>query len=404
MRRLKSWLDGFISYTDGLPSSRMFRWWAGAVCVSGALERKNSTFISDKYVYPNLYVLFVGPPASGKTIAIDEAKTILREVNGIRLGPDDATEAALYDRLQKALKTTVRPALPPLQHHSLTTLIGEFGTLLTPGDIRLCNALTSLFDCPEVFDKGRRVTEDNFIERCFLTLLGGTTASSLGELFTPRILEQGLPSRFILVYSDKVTERPPLFRDEREQMERERKRQELRSHLIADLKEINEMNGPFFWSDEAAQLMIDWHQNEMAPKVEDTRFTYYNDRRLVHFTKLLMVISASSRGDYIIEAEDFNIGRKMFLETETSMPQALQYSASNQFYNELVRLVVFVHTEFGRTKRGVPEWKLRKLVSRNVPFQMIDATIEALVNQRELGASGTPGNRVFTPLVKTPEA
>lgn len=395
--KLQNWIDGFVDYTEGLPSPKIFRWWAGASCIAAALERKNTTFISDRLIFPNLFVLLVGPPAAGKSIPIEEAKTLLREVNPIRLGPDDATEAALYDRLQKALVTTPRSALPPIQHHSLTVLISEFGTLLTPGDIRLCNALTSLFDCVEAFDKGRRTTEDNFIEACFLNLIGATTPSSLGELFTPRVLEQGLPSRFVLVYSDRVLERPPLFRDEREVVERTRRREELRTALIRGLTEINKLCGEFFWSDEAARLIVDWHRDDLSPKLEDPKFSYYNDRRLVHFVKLLMIVSAATRQDYIIEESDFHLAKKILLETETSMPGALTFSSANQFYMEMIRVIAYVQQEVARTKRGVPEWKLRKLASRNVPFQMVDSMIEALILQKELEAAGQPGNRIFTP-------
>lgn len=397
-RQLKSWIDGFLEYTEGIPSARIFRWWTAASAVAAALERKNTTFISDRYLYPNLFVLLVGPPAAGKSIPIEESKALLREVNPIRLGPDDATESALYDRLQKALVTTPRSALPPIQHHSLTVLLSEFGTLLTPGDIRLCNALTSLYDCVEVFDKGRRTTDDNFIDACFLNLIGACTPSSLGELFTPRILEQGLPSRFVLVYSDRVAERPPLFRDEREMVERTRARELLRTALIRDLIEINSLCGEFFWSDEAARQLSLWYQENMEPKLDDPKLAYYNDRRLVHFVKLLMILSASNRGDYIIEEEDFALAKKMLLETEVSMPQALQFSSSNQFYMELVRLIMYVQVEHNKTKKAVPEWKLRKLASRNVPFQMLDSMIEALIVQQELSASGSPGQRVFSPI------
>jgi len=394
----RDWVQTFVDYTEGTPSPRVFRWWSGLSCVSAALERKCYTFISDLNVYPNLFIMLTGPPAAGKGVAAEAAREILRRINSIRLSPEDLSEAALYDSLEAAHVATVLPDKPPLVHHSMTAILGEFGTLFRIGDISLCGAVCGLYDCKDIFEKGRRTqNSDNVIHNAWLNMLSCVTPSYLGQIFTPTVLSQGLPSRFVLVYGEKPQERPPLFRDPADMEAWNARRVRLRETLLKELKHIHELRGEFYFDTETAQSFVSWYKEGMQPRPEEPKLDYYADRRLLHLVKMMMCLSASRRNTMIIEMEDFETARDVLLDTEKLMPRALDYAGGNILYSEMVRTVQFVSYEYFKYGKAVAEWKLRKRLERDTPLHMIEPLLTQLCNNGELRYEGKSPERIFLP-------
>jgi len=396
-RQFNDWIAEFVSYSSGIRSPEIFRAWSAMSCIAAALERKCYVHLSDHDVFPNLYVLLVGPPAAGKSLACNEGRKVARRVNGVKLGPQDVTEASLYDRLQASTGHVAREGMAPLLHHSLTVQVPEMGTLLKSGDINFCNALTSLYDCEESFEKGRRTTEDNVIQNSFLNLIICGTPSNVSEVFTPKILEQGLPSRFVMVFSEKPKDLPPLLRSKEESATRKGHRSDLAKELASDLGLIHKLNGEFIFSPEAGSEFIAWYDKGLTPTIEDSKFVYYNDRRHLHLAKLMMCISASRRDSMIILPEDFHTAKAMLLAAEKDMPKALEYSGANSYYPEMVKIVRFIAAEHARIGGLVPEWKIRKRMARDIPVNLVEQIIANLILSKEVGISGEPPNRGFKP-------
>ena len=63
-RQLTNWIEGFIEYTDTLPSEPILRKWAAVSTIAGAMERKLYAVSMGKRLYPNFYVFLVVPPGS----------------------------------------------------------------------------------------------------------------------------------------------------------------------------------------------------------------------------------------------------------------------------------------------------------------------------------------------------
>ena len=396
-RKFSDWVVEFATYTSGIRSPEVFRTWSALSCIAAALERKCYVHLSDHDVYPNLYVLLVGPPASGKSLACNEGRKIVRRVNGVKLGPQDVTEASLYDRLQASTGHTPREGQAPLLHHSLTVQVPEMGTLLKSGDINFCNALTSLYDCEESFEKGRRTTEDNVIQNSFLNLIICGTPSNVSDVFTPKILEQGLPSRFIMVYSEKPKDLPPLLRSHEEAETRKGTRSDMAKELAIDLGLIYKLSGEFIFSPEAGEEFVSWYDKGMLPIIEDNKFLYYNDRRHLHMAKLMMCIAAARRDSMIILPEDFQTAKALLLATEKDMNKALEYSGANSYYPEMVKLVRFIAAEHARIGGLVPEWKIRKRMARDIPINLVEMILANLILSKEVAVNGEVPNRGFKP-------
>ena len=69
-RKLGSWIEAFLEYTEILPSPPLLRKWAAISYVAAAMERKMWVRTMGADLYPNLYTFLVGPPGVGKGVAL----------------------------------------------------------------------------------------------------------------------------------------------------------------------------------------------------------------------------------------------------------------------------------------------------------------------------------------------
>src|SRR5687768_12036585 len=72
-RRLASWVDAFGMFTAKTGSPHLFRKWAAIYTVAAAMERKTWIRTARRIMYPNMYVILVGPAGAGKGLATNEA-------------------------------------------------------------------------------------------------------------------------------------------------------------------------------------------------------------------------------------------------------------------------------------------------------------------------------------------
>lgn len=79
------WIGAYCAHTEGLPSPEIFRLWSAISCVAGALERRVWLRARQKDTYPNLFVLLVGPPGSGKCLS-PETEVLTYDGPTIRAG------------------------------------------------------------------------------------------------------------------------------------------------------------------------------------------------------------------------------------------------------------------------------------------------------------------------------
>ena len=66
----KSWIELFVEQTAETASPPIFRKWAAISAVAGAMERKSWIVTRGTPLYPNLYIILIGPPGVGKSIIL----------------------------------------------------------------------------------------------------------------------------------------------------------------------------------------------------------------------------------------------------------------------------------------------------------------------------------------------
>src|SRR6266576_809623 len=183
---LPSWIDGFLEFTSKKQSSERYRRWAAISTIAAAIERKVWVKTASGNLYPHLFVILVGLPGSGKTVAMNAGVSLFKELitdQGPHLSPTSMSAASMSDALASAVRKILRPTENPafVEFNSLFIASRELGVLMPMYDNSFMSTLTDIYDGEE-YRQTRRVKSIDFtIQSPQINLLAATTPSYLNK-------------------------------------------------------------------------------------------------------------------------------------------------------------------------------------------------------------------------------
>lgn len=398
-RLVADWLEGYLQFTEGIRSPLIYRKWAGICTLAGALQRKTWIRIMGQDQFPNLYVLFVGPPATGKSNAIKFARdALIAEVSTIKLTSSDITAEAFYIELESAHETYQISGEADRQT-CITGFIDEWSVFVKEHSDRFMSFLADLYDNPPRRDyKTKGQGENHLFKPCF-NMLGGITPKQLRTRFTEQALEGGFSSRIILVFSkDKIKVPSNIRRRGTPGDTKSRKvNLELQKRLRHDLEVIQTLNGEYEWDDAAADLWDEWEEGGFEPMPQDPKLMYYNERRDQHCIKLTMGRAAGRRNELVIMPEDFTDARDMLIEAEVRMPDACAAMGTSKLFDSIKLARQVVQVEWRQTGKPCPEHKIRQAIANDVEPNMVGYVIDSIVKMKWIIQVGHPDHPQYKP-------
>lgn len=402
-RLLDSWLSAFLEYTERVSSQPIFRKWAGIGTLAAALERKVWIVSQKRRVYPNLYIFLVGPPGTGKTIALDIGSSILKaSLPAHFIAETSLTKAALIDALAAANRLIRYPE--EASFNALFIPSHELGALLPQYDPDFLNALTHIYD-NSVYDERRRVVRHGVplvIESPVLNLVAATTPSYMNTSLPVNAWDQGFLSRVIIAFGDISSEAPLIELDLMNEGEDENT--ELKKALQHDMRIIGERYGCLKFERNAAKAMEAWYKkgcpwNDRGDKPTHPRLTYYKTRRPIHALKLCM-IACCDRGGDSINIVDVETAKDWLIEVEREMSGVFTAMQSGGDAAVIRDAWHFVLTDNARFPQGTPLSRLLEFLQNRVHAPYVERVYKTMVEANIIkvypGPDNTPTVRVVS--------
>lgn len=363
-RKLGSWIEAFIAFTDNLESAPVYRQWTAITIIAAALEQKVWITTSDR-LYPNLYTILVGHPGVGKTRSIMAGRKFLQELPGFNIAPTSMKMASLVDALVAAKRTIVSNTGPATEFHSMAILVDEWTAFMHAFEEELVGGLTTFYDVTVPYEQHRRGKDIRIkIVRPQLSLLAGSTPSNLIKFIPDFAWDQGFTSRIILVFSDdrfvgddfRVIRRDPP------------------PEMIHDLNVIYSLSGEFEVEEGFRQAVNEWRAGEEKPKPTHPKLIHYATRRRAHLYKLAMVASVDRGSSLRLTVEDFNTALTWMLKAETVMPGIFEAGTSSVDARAMEEIVDAVR----RYGKPVPHHRLIHETARRVPAHAVLKIVEIM--------------------------
>lgn len=388
-RMLENWLHSYAEYTEVSEAPYSFDFWTGLSIVSAALQRK--VFIDEvKFkIFPNMYVIFVGPPGVvTKSTTISMGTKFLRDLEGISMGPTVMTWQGLIKGMVEAQQSySVSPnnIINPLDMEFMSQAAilckcSELGTFLDMHNGELVNVLINLWDGEDdPFEKWLATKENVKIVNPLIGLIGGTTPTWMEQHFDASALGNGLTARIIFVYGDQKRRYIPYISD---LVEPEGQKQ-LGETLLHDLREISRLKGKFTITREARNFVGEWYYNfwnesgkNREEHLKDPRFAGYCGRKFSHVHKVAMCISASKGDSLTIGYEDISLAFGVLAGIEADMLKVLNNIGKVQSSRQMDTILTILETKGGSLKRDV----LWKAVMTSISPREFSEAIDGLIS------------------------
>jgi hypothetical protein len=353
-----------------------------------------------KALYPNLFVTLVAPPAVGKSVLVDEVKTLWRKIDNpkLHLAPNDMTGASLIDALASAQRTILLrgPENDIMEYHSLLIAAAELGVLLPEYDNIKIALLCDLYDNPPHFEQTRRTNKlKHQISSPNINILAGCTPGYLAGTFPELAWTTGFSSRNIMVYSALQT-KVKLFEAKETVLASKAANVASEGRLLAKLSEALELHGEVLWTDGAIGAIERWADLDCKPVPTHSKLQTYNGRRLINCIKLCMLSAVSRNSDLLIEQQDFERAQSWLLQAEFLMPDIFRDMMGKSDSDVLQELHFTLWQKWIKDRTPIHESFIYHYLHNKIPSEKIGRVID--VGERSNMLRREAGTQLWIPL------
>lgn len=378
-RLLPDWIKAYMDYASITEAPEYCHFWTGVFTVAGALRRRVWYDQLHFQWTPNFYLVFVAPSGIiSKSTTLDIGTKLLRQVKGVRFGPDVVTWQSLTEKLEEAHEGVLMPHDNLIHEMScLTIASSEFGTLVNPADRDMIETLTAMWDSRlGLWEKTTKTSGSNKVVNPWLNIAGCTTPAWVRDSFTDFHLLGGFASRMVWVYGDEKSKLVAYLDDVIQPVEFKAKEKV----LVHDLIKIAELRGPFTLTPEAKDWGRSWYSNHWnnPPKhLDREKFGGYISRKQGHVHKLAMVLTASRSDLLVIEKDILEASAKITDMIELEMNKVFDVVSQDRESRDVMELLAIV-----RMKGKITQKELFQLLYKKMGY---DAFQKAIVSAVEAG-------------------
>lgn len=334
--------------------------------------------------FPNFYICLVAPPGVvSKSTTAGVAMNLLRQVKGVKFGPDIVTWPALVTAFADSTEAFEFQG-SWYAMSAMTLESSEFGNLLNPQDKEMVDLLVTLWDGKQgALEKKTKASGNDSIENPWINLIACTTPAWIAGSFPEYMIGGGFCSRTIFVYAEqkaKLVAYPqldvPANLDDYEQA------------LVSDLAQIAAITGEYQLTQEAYAWGIKWYEHHDKHKpadLNDDRFGGYLARKQTHIHKLAMVIAAACSDELVITHEHLAVAERMVSDLEPMMAQVFSKIGRSEDSFQAERLLTYIQ------RLGRVEWvQAYQYIHKNFPsLRDYEDVLNGLIRSGQIRISQT---------------
>lgn len=399
MRKLPNFIDGFRLYMADKGSPRLYAKWAAIFVVGALIERKAWLKNRKGILYPNQYIILVGPAGIGKSVCTNAAFDLLQESKSpqqiLHMAPTSVTKASLIDALAGAERSVMKlnGEVSLTRFNSLIIIPNELGVFMPAWDGDFMNTMTDLWDNKRYAETRRTRNIAIEIPNPQLNMLSATTPSYLNTLLPEGAWESGFMSRTLLAYSGESVY-TDLFGDEPNLGE-------MWKTLIHDAREIYKVFGELTVTDEAIEAINDWGRSGGAPAPDHPKLVSYAQRRAAHLLKLCIISAVATDDEKIVSIDNFVEALDWLTELEAYLPDIFKTMKTGGDHRAMEELWHFIYKEFVRQKEAVPEHLCHAFLAERVPAYNIENILSAMCKSMLIEKKFCPTGQGYVPKTRS---
>ena len=362
---MTDFIRAYLDYTEMQESPATFHSWVAVTMISAVMRRK--TWLERGFrsmrLYPNTYVMIVGPPGrQKKSTAIKLGMDLLYDADPSvqifqeRMTPEGVMLAMNRVNANISAQTLNMESSLLLVASELTTMFGADQSQAG----RMISFLTRWYDCPDIFPYLTAAHGKLEFFNLYPTFLGATPETMLNII--PQEAQGGLLSRMVFIHSD-----------ERKRIPRPKAGPGYAS-LVDQLKIIASLTGPFTETKAAQDYFDEWYMT--IPDEMDDRTATFMERLPDHALKLACILAAS-RDTMTVDMKLMDAAISMMLEQLPGVRRVLAHVGATDFATLTMRVLNQI-TMYG----PMAKVQIYTANSFSADIETLDQAISDLVERR----------------------
>lgn len=374
MSRQDDWLEEYLLCTSGHETPEIYSRWVGIGLIASALKQNVWLDMNTFELYPNMFIVIVDSPSSGKSHVINNfGLKLLLKADELDY---DGVPINIYDQKinSAALIKSMADLYKKKKENCAVVIAEELGFFTDMGgeNTNLTKVLIRTYDNSNLGNETiARALES--VPKAQLNIIGGTTADSLKRSISKEFLGSGALSRIIFVHSEEVGEPMP-FPEPPEGNKQ-------RFHRLAKkLNEFKNLKGEFTFGKNAAKWYADWYIRYFKG-VQDKEDKKMTKRVAGKLLKLAMIFSVARNSLLSIEIPDLINAVKMLNEVQNNYHYIDRSLMKNEFgdrtqklYDEIRKSKKIKHSDLmHKVYHWMPKKELEDSIATLVDSDMITA-------------------------------
>lgn len=363
-----SFLRNFMTWTAGTEVPENYCFWSGISAVSACLSSKVWTRMGRFPIYPNLYIIFLGPPGNGKTIAKDLALKIIRDVGGVKTSAEAQTKEALCRFMVEECIQTYQYDGKAVACAPISIYLTEFSHFLGANSSHMLDFLTTVWDrTGDVYEARTKNKGNDIIPSPYVNLLACTTPDWIRTYLKSDIITGGFSRRAIFVNEPANDDAKRIPRPEwtPEQIT-------AKKVAVEYAQKISTLVGEVAWTPAATAFYDNWYLTRTIPRDPDTRG--YHKSKPALLLKVATIIAISERPELLIDREHMETALAILDSTEVTLARVFQGIGRNELNAVAAKLMEYLTSAETREfliddkpvrLRAMPEKTLKGLMFRD---------------------------------------
>ena len=385
-----SFLSDYREYCKELEVPAAFHTFCSLVALSALTKRRVWTYKGEYIrIYPNLYVVLVGPPGCGKNVAMEIAEDLM-EQRKVPLSAESVTREKLITDINE--QQSVLDFLPPADKYRIaspyTILATELSEFLGAGGIGMISFLTDIYS-RNVYHVRTKNKGSTLVQGPFLNLIAGTTPDWVTNYLKDDIISGGFSRRCLFLYAsgrEGSNPRPRVTAAMRAAWER----------VIARSETIGKLAGPYLWTPAAERFFDAWYPSRK--KGADPTTDGYYETKDIFLIKVAMLVAMSDGDEMLLDDHHFIRGLELLGLAELNLTRVFSGIGRNELNQVSVQAMDLLHqapirkfmfkrldgTQEERSARRMPLAQLKGMLWRNANGMDMDNVIRYLQDSNKV--------------------
>lgn len=318
-----SFLQNYTLWNSGTEVPETYYFWSGISALSSLVNGQVWIHMGRYQIFPNMYIVLIGPPGNGKTSALRRAEHLVRHFSDISLSAQSETAEGLVRFMRDQCIKTIPLDGQVVPFTPVTCFLSELSNFFGKDPGGMIDLLTGIWDCGgDVYHRRTKGQGEDVLPRPNLNLLGCTTQDWITTYLKSDIIGGGFTRRVVFVNElmgdDTVRVSWPDDTHETRQAKK---------NCLSYGTLLREVRGEMAYGEGARSWWDRWYNTRQIPREPDVRG--YHKSKPTLLLKVATLVALSNAPERVVNVSDLEVALALLNNTENNLLQVFQGIGKN---------------------------------------------------------------------------